>query len=65
MISVIIWALYEGRGRGKEVAVSMVVVVVGRISSKYVTSNKVAAMCKSVQTPLKVEHVTKHNTNKS
>jgi hypothetical protein len=64
MISVIIWGLYEGRGRGKEVAASMVVVV-GRISSKYVTSNKVAAMCKSVQTPLKVEHVTKHNTNKS
>ena len=58
MISVVVWALYEGRGRGKEVAVS-VVVVVGRISSKYVTSNKVAATCKSVQTPLEVEHVTK------
>jgi hypothetical protein len=61
MISVVVWVLYEGRGRGKEVAVLMVVAV-GRISSKYV---KVAATCKSVQTPLKVEHVTKHNTNKS
>jgi hypothetical protein len=33
MISIVIWVLYEGRGRGKEVAASMVVAV-GRISSK-------------------------------
>jgi hypothetical protein len=63
MISIVIWVLYEGRGRGrgKEVVVSMVVV---DIKQEYVTSNKVAATCQSVQTPLKVEHVTKRYTNK-
>jgi hypothetical protein len=34
MISVVVWALYEERGRGKEVVASMVVVV-GRISSMF------------------------------
>ena len=62
MISIIVWVLYEGRGRGKEVAALM---VVADIKQEYVTSNKVAATCKSVQTLLKVEHVTKHYTNKS
>ena len=62
MISIVVWVLYEGRGRGKEVVVLM---VVADIKQEYVTSNKVAATCKSVQTPLKVEYVTKHYTNKS
>jgi hypothetical protein len=34
VISIVIWVLYEGIGRGKEVAASMVVVV-GKISSKF------------------------------
>ena len=33
MISIVVWVLYKGRGRGKEVAASMVVAV-GRISNK-------------------------------
>ena len=41
MISVVVWALYEGRGKGKEVMASMVVAV-GTISSKF----EVAATCK-------------------
>ena len=34
MISIIVWVLYEGRGRGKEVA-ALMVVAVGRISRKF------------------------------